>query len=165
MNFTQQSVLRTCIVFLLGLVLCGCASQQTTFRHAVPVFPADAGSTRAMDVDSTQPTFRWLDTDPELQGTNYDFALWEAIITASPTMGQMLRRGDLIYAKEKIAAREFTIDKPLIPGRYYFWSVKRSGNDEWARVIYESSKDSLFPFKSETRHAGRLFSFRISTSR
>ncbi len=114
------------IVGVVALQLSGCVNigsyptiEPLTYRPDLQA-PQDP-----VPVDSLTPTFRWRQPDPEARA---DFAIWNVGSGGQP--------GEIAYHAENLAGGTHTLAAPLMPGTEYFWSVRRAGTNDWAKLKY-----------------------------
>lgn len=172
MNTLSLKVSTLCSIIVTSLLIAACASQQPAaiYQHATPINPTDNDPATISTVTTTHPTFRWSGLTTNDLNTNYSLGIWGSVVADtslrgsvlhSSSNGPVLMRGELIFKKDQIQGNEFRPDVTLIPGRYYFWSVKPSNSSEWATVRYEMDDDYLV-FGSSSSRINRMFLFRVS---
>lgn len=132
------------ISILLGIIFLfsGCVS----YKSIKPIYPHPS-----QKVNSLSPAFTW---EPAKGVKQYDFAIWEAHDTvrgggffyhlllgglANYDLGDSYRVSNMAILVKDIEGTEFKPDVVLKPSlknysRPYYWSVRPSGQTEWASV-------------------------------
>lgn len=104
------------------------------FRGVVPVSPADVRGFKQMP--RLDPSFEWQpSTDPQVA---YDVAVYEAA-EYSGRRGASSITGRLAAYRQGLTSPRFQLDRPLLPARKYFWSVRlRKGEtvSDWSTYSY-----------------------------
>jgi len=115
--------------------------------------PSSVAARGAVDVDSLTPTFSWKTTDAAGGvAENFDFGLWEVLSDGSV--------GEVVEQKAAIFGTSYKLEKPLLPDREYYWSVKKSSSSVWATVSFVgvspigANWGHGMPFKIKTPKAG-----------
>lgn len=121
------------VTILVVLMLAGC----TSFHEIKPLSPEVGNPNFPKQAETLQPTFKW--EAPQGKGITYDLIVFEGIKIESFWKGVKRSIGKEIYYREGLPQTEHKIEKPLEPGREYYWTVRtRQGEkvSEWAKYDY-----------------------------
>src|ERR1017187_8269407 len=127
----KQNYKIVCLVAASASLVAGCV--MVSYGSLKPVSPKN-GSYLMGKSDSLQPTFEWEDKAPGGPST-YDLGVWEVIKKKFQVFDDgtpVYSRGDQVYLKENIQGTSFRMEVPLKPAAKYYWSVRRTGADQWA---------------------------------
>ena len=150
---------RRTIISVMGLIfLYGCTLPA--YKGGIePIYPGVRTSGKMYEtVDTLTPTFRWKAdvTSP----CTYDFAIWDGGKRVEVGLNAYtVAKGPAVYYKEALSKPEHTVEIPLGPDSFYFWSVRiRSDGkvsewayydyDQWVGVASSKGRNWLYSFKT-----------------
>jgi len=154
----MRSAKITLLLFSM-VVLPGCFVVATEELKGIrPIYPENAVT---YTLASRQPKFEW-DGEP---GKKYDLFVAEMIeskdtkntsththygyrSTTTTTSGHAIRTGKVIFEKNGINGQCFQLPFELTEGKYYRWSVKESGSDQWSTWSGSAFAGAATPYSS-----------------
>jgi hypothetical protein len=108
-------------------------------------------------VVTLEPVLKWK--RETASGATYDLVIFEGPDSNGAVSFDWLRNrpSKVVYQRSNLTGSEHKVEEPLTPGKIYFWSIRRSGEEnKWSSYNYHLFSVIMYnhwlniPFRFET---------------